>query len=475
MTEKLYEKLYDWKTAAELFNEFLPELVNLQENVANEKAVIEIPEEKRLKIDSIGFSNEGKDPKDIAKYLINDVYPYRMKGNHPKYFCFVPSAVTPYSIFGDFLNSIHNPYGGGYKISGGTAEIEKETINFMGSLVGYEVKALGGTFVSGGSMGNLTAAITARDDKLNIEDLPVGTVYVSDQTHSSMAKGLHIIGVPRNNIRIVPSDDLFKIDTEKLESAIKEDIKKGFKPFMVVGSAGTTNTGSIDPLDEIADIAKKYNLWFHIDGAYGGSALLSSHKEELKGVEKSDSITWDGHKWLFQTYGCAVMICKDKMKLLRSFHADPEYLKDVQSSDDMFNFWDMGVELTKPVRSMRLWFTLQTVGLDAMREAIDQGFKVADWFEEEVKKYNDFEIVSHSHMGIINFRYNNNKYSEKELDIINQKISEHSLIDNTSAFLTTILKGKTVLRFCCNNALTTKDDVKEVMNNIRKWIDIETK
>lgn len=473
MTKKSYENLYDWQKVQELFNKFLPELIDMQENVDSQKPIIELPEEKRLNIDEIGFSNNPRDPEEVTKQLINDIYPYRMKANHPRYFCFIPNATTPYSVFGEFLNSIHNPYGGGYKISGGTAELEKETINFMGSLIGYELKETGGTFVSGGSMGNLTAAVVARDDKLNPKDLAIGTVYVSDQTHSSMAKGLHIIGVCEENIRKISSNSNFEMNADELENTIINDIEKGLKPFMVIGSAGTTNTGSIDPLEKIAEISKKYNLWFHVDGAYGGSVLLSSHKEKLKGIEKSDSMTWDGHKWLFQTYGCAAFICRDKMKLLKSFHADPEYLKDVESAGDKFNFWDMGIELTRPARATKLWFTLQSVGLDAMRDAIDQGFVVANWIEEEVKKYDDFEIVSHSQLGIINFRYFNENLTNEELDNINHKISQKSLSENTSAFITTILNGKTVLRFCCNNALTTKEDIKNIIENIRQTINEE--
>lgn len=475
MTNKSYEELYDWKNAQKLFEKFVPELIDEQQNINSEEVSINLPEEKRIKITEIGFKNEGRNPEDVTRQLIDDVYPYRLKINHSRNFCFIPGAVTPYSVFGEFLNSINNPYGGSLAISGGTAEIEKETINYLGSLIGYDVAPLGGTFVSGGSMGNLTAAITARDDKLEKGEITKAVVYVSDQTHSSMAKGLHIIGIDRDNIRKISSDDYFRMNVDELEETIKKDIKDGYKPFLVVGSAGTTNTGSIDPLNEIADICEKYNLWYHIDGAYGASALLSSHKDKLKGIERSDSVTWDGHKWLFQTFGCAAIICKDKMKLLKSFHANPEYLKDVEATDDHFNFWDMGIELTRPARGMKLWFALQTIGLDDMKRAIDQGFAIADWIEEEVSKYDDFEIVSHSQMGIINFRYYNDKFTNEELDEINHRISRHALEKNYAAFLTTILKGKTVLRFCCNNALTTKDEIKIIIDDIRTWIDEETK
>lgn len=465
-----FNKLYDWTKLIDLCEKFLPELVEEQENIKEETVVEGLTKDLKKDLTSIGFSREGREPEEVAEELLNKAYPYRMKVNHPRYFCFIPNHVTPYSVFGDFLNSIHNPYGGGISISEGIGTIEEETIKWMGEQIGYDRDKLGGQFVSGGSMANLTATVVARDDKLEPEDFIKATAYVSDQTHSSVAKGIHIMGMARDNVRKVPTDDKFRLIPEELEKMIKEDIEKGYKPFLVVGTAGTTNTGAIDPLDEIADIAEKYNMWNHVDGAFGATAILSSHKDLLKGIERSDSVSWDGHKWLFQTYGCATVICKDKQKMLNSFQVDPEYLKDVESTEEEINFWDMGLELTKPARSIRLWFTLQTMGIDAMREAIDHGFKVADWLEEEISQYENIEIVSHSHMGIVNFRYYNDKYSEEELDKINKMISEKALEKNYAAFITTKLNGKIVLRFCTLSPQTTREEIVTIVNDIQNWI-----
>lgn len=156
--------------------------------------------------------------------------------------------------------------------------------------------------------------------------------------------------------------------------------------------------------------------------------------------------------------------------MLDSFSVDPEYLKDVESTEENLNFWDLGVELTKPVRSMRLWFTLQAVGLETMRSAIDQGFQIADWLEEEVKKHDNLEILSYSQLGIVNFRYKDDKHSERELDEINRRISKRALEKNYAAFITTELNGKVVLRFCCNNALTTREEIRNIMDDIQEWI-----
>ncbi len=469
--ERPYEKIYNWEEVSRVIQEIAPDLFKEQKNVGEQTVIDSLPEDNRAYIKSIGIPNSPRDTKEVVEELIENVYPYRMKGNHPRYFCFIPNDVTPYSILGDFINSVYNPYGGGYEISEGTANIEMQTINWMGSQAGYPVKNLGGQFVSGGSMANLTASIIARDDKLKPEDFIKATVYVSDQTHSSVAKGIHIMGISSENVRKVTTDENFRMKTDILRVMIEEDLKDGYKPFLLVGTAGTTNTGSIDPLDDLADIAQEYDMWYHVDGAYGASALISSNRDKLKGIERSDSFSWDGHKWLYQTYGCAAIICKDKNKMLNSFHVNPEYLKDVESSKDKLNFWDLGIELTKPARAIRLWFTLQTVGVDAMASAIDQSSKVAQWIEEEISKYDDFEIVSHAQMGIINFRYYDKEKTEAELDNINRLISQKALEKNYAAFLTTELRGKIVLRFCTTNPLTTREEIKKIIDDIRLWIE----
>lgn len=471
MKNKSFEKIYEWDKLGELFDEFIPELIGQQENIRESQVFTDLGAEEKEGLHSLEIPREGREAREVARELIDKVYPYSMKTNHPRNFCFIPNDVSPYSVFGDLINSMNNPYGGGFAVSKGTAIVEEELIKWMGSFLDYDRDSLGGQFVSGGSMANLTAMTVARDDKLRPEDFIRGTVYVSDQTHSSVAKGVHVMGISRENVRKIESDDGFRMKLDSLERAIKEDIENGYKPFLLVGTSGTTNTGSIDPLEDLADLAAKYNMWFHVDGAYGASALLSSHRELLRGIERSDSVSWDGHKWLYQTYGCAAVICRDKSKLLRSFHVNPEYLKDVESQGEDLNFWDMGIELTKPARGMRLWFTLQTLGLDLMREAIDQAFVVADWLEEEIGKYDHYEILSPSNMGIINFRYHKENLSLEEEDRINHRISQLGVEEGYAGFLTTRLKGKLVLRFCCSHPMTSREEIVRIVDSIEGYIE----
>ena len=209
----------------------------------------------------------------------------------------------------------------------------------------------GGLFVSGGSIANLTAMTAARDTKLTEDQRSNAVVYLSDQTHVSAAKGLHMIGFGKNQIRIIAADEEFRMDMDALKEAVAQDLQAGRKPFAVIASAGTTNTGSVDPMKEIAALCREHDMWMHVDGAFGASALLSGqYRKKLDGIELSDSLSWDAHKWMMQTYGCSVVLVQNQDALVRSFAAHPEYLKDAETSEDNVEFWDLGPELTRPAR-----------------------------------------------------------------------------------------------------------------------------
>ena len=312
------EILYDWQEAKEILATLMPKLLDNQENIRDFDIDNPIPLEKENEIKNIEFGEEPRDAHEVIDQMHDLVYRYSTKQSHPKFFSFIPLALSPASIVGEVINSIYSPYGGSHVLSEGVATAQKWLINWMGENIGYPVKELGGLFVSGGSMANLTASVIAKNEKLKDEEILKGTVYISDQTHSSVAKGFHIMGIPLKNIRKIETDELFRIKPDALRAQMKKDKEEGFIPFLIVGTAGTTNTGSIDPLNELADIAEEFDSWLHIDGAYGATGVLSSYKDLFKGIERSDSVSWDGHKWLFQSYGCAAIICKDRLAMTRT-------------------------------------------------------------------------------------------------------------------------------------------------------------
>ena len=432
--------------------------------------VIQEAEEPQLeKLRNMEIPRKGRPVGEVVGEMEREVYRYCGNANHPRFFGFVPGPASCVSWLGDVMTAAYNIHAGGSKLCPTVNCIEQNLIRWMADLAGFGEKA-GGIFVSGGSMANITALTAARDRKLNETTLQKGVAYVSDQTHSSVAKGLRVIGITEGRLRTIPTDDDFRMRTDLLEAAIEEDLKNGMIPFAVIGTAGTTNTGSVDPLPEIAAICKKYDLWFHVDGALGGSVLLSEkHRSLLSGIEQADSLSWDAHKWLFQTYGCAAVIVKDLADLERSFAVTPEYHRDLDRDNEMVNMYDIGIELTRPARGLKLWLTLQVLGSELMGSAIDQGFKLAKWAGETVSAMEDWEIIAPAQMAMLNFRYAPADLSEEERDRINEQISARLNESGYAAMFTTVLKGHTVLRLCAIHPETTRDDIETTLQLLNKY------
>ena len=226
-------------------------------------------------------------------------------------------------------------------------------------------------------MANITALTAARDNKLNEETLHLGVAYISDQTHSSVAKGLRIIGIPNTRIRKIPTNSNFQLKTDLLESQIQKISKTVYSLLSSLEQPEQQTPEALILWKKSPKICSKYNLWFHIDGAYGASVLLSpKYRHLLKGTELADSMSWDAHKWLFQTYGCAMVLVKDIKHLFKSFHVNPEYLKDIEGDAEHINPWDIGMELTRPARGLKLWLTLQVLGTDLIGSAIEHGLNL---------------------------------------------------------------------------------------------------
>ena len=264
-------------------------------NIHTQQVIWNMPDGQMEKVKALEISRDGRPAKEVVEEMMKEVYQYRGDSNHPRFFGFVPGPASSISWLGDIMTSAYNIHAGGSKLAPKVNCIEQKLLKWLCEQAGFG-KQSGGVFVSGGSMANITALTAARDNKLDDQTLHLGVAYISDQTHSSVAKGLRIIGIPNTRIRIIPSRSDFTINTELLEEQILKDKKDGLIPFVIIGTAGTTNTGSIDPFKTLSEISGKYNMWFHIDGAYGASVLLSpKYKHVLDGTQLADSISWDAH------------------------------------------------------------------------------------------------------------------------------------------------------------------------------------
>ena len=250
-----------------------------------------------------GVPQHGRPLDDVLDELIRDVLPCRGRMDHRRFLAHVPGPASPLSMLGELLTAVHNPHAGNRHLCSGPAAFEAALIDWLARQLGLPVSA-GGLFVSGGSMANLSALAVARDQRLAPAERHLGVAYVCDQTHASIAKALRLLGFMPAQIRCVPSDDAFRFDVARLAAQIIADRGAGLRPFVVIASAGSTNTGAIDPLPSLHALAAREGMWLHVDGAFGASAaLVPSLRPLLAGIEQADSVAWDAHKWLFQTYG----------------------------------------------------------------------------------------------------------------------------------------------------------------------------
>lgn len=411
--------------------------------------------------------SDGRPMRQVYQEMMDCVYGMSSLPQHPRSFSCVPSTASLVSWMGDVMTNAFNPHASCQINAAGADCIEKKLIQWMGALAGYP-KGRGGLFVSGGSLANLTALTAARDARLTYEDRSRAVVYLSDQTHMSLAKGLYMIGFRQDQLCRIPTDHSFRMDIPALGQAVRKDISKGKKPFAVIATAGTTNTGAVDPLEEIAAICREYHMWMHVDGAYGASALLSArHQKELKGIGLSDSLSWDAHKWMMQTYGCSVVLVRNQADLVRSFAAHPEYLKDAEISEDNPEFWDLGPELTRPARAMKLWITLQVYGSKKMGEVIDHGCELAEYAEKLIGSLPDWKIISPARLGIVNFRYvPAGVESERDLDRMNQALARIVTESGFAQIFTTEIHGQKVLRLCTINPETTREDILHTVERL---------
>ncbi|KGL63541.1 pyridoxal phosphate-dependent decarboxylase family protein [Polaribacter sp. Hel1_85] len=432
----------------------------------NKKPVIKASREE---MDSIFLSEapENASPaNEVLDFVTENVLPNSNISSHPKSFSFVPGPSNFISTMADSLATGFNIFSGGWLLSPAAAELEIVTMNWLLKMFNFPVTKGGGIFTSGGSMANLTAIATARRIKCGSE-FSNAIIYLSDQAHSSNIKAIRVLGFKKEQIKIIPTDLEFKFSINKLKNEIAKDKLEGKKPFCIIATAGTTNTGTVDALNEIADICEKENLWMHIDGAYGGAAILSKKgSKALQGIERADSLTVDPHKWFFQPYEIGCLLVKDESWLSSTFSEKPEYLRDIEGNESEINFYDYGIQLTRRFRALKFYMSIKTYGLNAFKKAISYNIDLADQTEDLLRKSKSWEIVSPATLAIINFRYNplNKDLSEEELDRLNQEISARVVASKEALLVTTVLQNQVVIRMCLINPKTTLQHIKDTLN-----------
>ncbi|MEM1362151.1 MAG: aminotransferase class I/II-fold pyridoxal phosphate-dependent enzyme [Pseudomonadota bacterium] len=393
------------------------------------------------------------DPDQSIELLAEWALSHQQHGDHTRYFARVPGPAAFAAILGEWLgtgfNTIATSWGGG----SGPSTIETVVLQWIAEMLGLPARTEG-VLLSGSSIANLIGIAAAR------AELGPGLAYYNDQTHASVVRDLHVLGFAENQLRCLPSDPYFRTPMGALTSAIEEDRDNGLKPMLVIANAGTTNTGARDPLNEIADLCADQGLWMHVDGAYGAPAAVTSEgRDYLCGLERADSIVFDAHKWFFQPYDVAGCLVTRPGALERCFAMHPEYLRDVQEGHGEVNFGDRSLELTRRARGLKLWMSLRTYGAQGFREAVQQGIENAKLAEGYLtKKPDTWEIVSPAQIGIVCFAL-------KDADPQEHAARAEAVSKTGYACVTsTTLQGRSVLRLCTINPLTTADEIKTTID-----------
>ncbi len=408
---------------------------------------------------------EGSDAGDVLRELQRDVFDNMMHVDHPRFFAFIPSPSNFVSAMADALAAGYNVFSGTWLEGSGPTEIEVVTVDWLRQLCGF-ADTTRGLFVSGGSMANLTALAIAREAKLG-NRVSDAVVYCSDQTHSSIDRGLRVLGFKPTQIRKLPSDKGFRLAMPKLRSAVIADRATGRYPFCVVANVGTTNSGAVDPLPALASFCREEGLWLHADGAYGAAAVLSDEKRSLlEGLEHVDSLTLDPHKWLFQPHEMGCVLVRDGWRLRKTFRMVREYTRDSERSAEEINLQDCGIQMTRGFRALKLWMSIKVFGLEAFQKGVSRSIVLAEMAEKALRDLACWEIVTPAQIGILTFRYGPAGWSPAEVNALNERLVERMIEDGFAMVSSTVLRGRIVLRMCTINPRTTDADILETIRRL---------
>lgn len=386
---------------------------------------------------------------------------------------YIPGGGLYPAALGDYLAAITNRYAGVYFANPGAVRMENMLCDWMREMINFP-NGSAGTLCSGGSIANLVGITAARDaGMISGSAVEKAVVYSTSQTHHSLHKALRIAGLGEVIHREIAVDKQYKMQINELESTVKKDRTKGLNPFLVVSSAGTTDTGVVDPLNAISSISKTYNLWHHVDAAYGGFFILVDQLQELfLGIEHSDSVTIDPHKGLFLPYGTGAVIVRDSKALLKSHHYLANYMRDTQTIDQLHSPADISPELSRHFRGLRMWLPLKLFGLKIFRKALEEKHLLALYFHHKVQELG-FETGPSPELSVVIYRYSKN-LPDEESNAFNQKLIEMCHSDGRVFLSSTVIENKVWLRFAVLSFRTHRDTVdvalemlKELLNRLK--------
>ena len=411
----------------------------------------------------------GADFEELLDLLFERAVPKSFNTAAPSYLAYIPGGGIFHSAVAGFIADAVNRYTGVWLAAPALAQLEANVLRWFCDIVGYAPEARG-ILASGGSLANFSAVVTARREDLP-DDFLKGAIYASDQVHHSVEKAALLAGFPQGNVRMVPSDERFRIRLDALERSIEQDRGEGMTPFLLVVSAGTTNTGAVDDLEGAADLAERHGLWLHADAAYGGFFMLTERgRAVMRGLERADSITLDPHKGLFVPYGSGALLVRDGAALLRAHALDAEYMPELRDGAEFADFCQLSPELSRPFRGLKVWLPFKLVGVQAFRDSLDEKLDLTQWATERLREIAGIRIVAEPQLSVVAFRFVRDGLDDEATNELNRELLEHINRRKRVYLTATTVRGEFFLRICVLSVRTHMDRMEMCIEDIRESV-----
>ena len=449
----------------EMVNQALERLVPLidtlpEQPAADPSGAVELAHSLVEPIPESGSSLE-----ELLDLLFDKLIPKGFNTPGPGYLAYIPGGGLLESSLAELISTAVNRYVGVWAASPGLAQLESNVIRWFNDIVGYPETAQG-YLSSGGSMANFSAVVTARRRLLG-DDLSNAALYCSDQCHHSVTKAAILAGFAPSTVRVVATDSAFRLSTGELRALITRDRSLGKRPFLIAGSAGTTNTGAVDPLDELANIAQEEQLWFHVDGAYGAAFNMTERGARvLNGLSRSDSVSLDPHKALFLPYGTGCLLVRDGQALREAHSLTSAYMPQLQEDPLLVDFCEVSPELSRSFRGLQVWLPMKLHGIGAFRQQLDEKLELTDWTLRRLENLPDVEIMARPSLSVIAFRFRRADLDLEMLNRLNQELLAEIVAQGRVYLTPTWLYGKFVIRICILSYRTHQDRLEMLIEDI---------
>ncbi len=464
----------DWNEARRVGHLMIDDMLDYLKTVRERPAWRSVPGEARATLNEAA-PQDGAPLADVYETFKTNILPYPTGNLHPGFFGWVMGNGTVTGMFADMLASGMNPHVGGYDQA--AMLVERQVVSWLSELIGFPKDATG-LLVSGGTMANLNGLAVGRNEKAGFDiremglqhnDAPRLRVYGSAQTHNWILKACELMGLGREAFRAVPVDDAYQIDIAACRALIEADINNGDKPFCVLGTAGTVNTAAIDDFTALRALADEFDLWFHIDGAFGSLAALSPGSRALVGAQSlADSIAFDLHKWGYMPYDVGCVLVREPEAQEATFAQTPSYLTSTTRgiSVETTYFADKGIQLSRSFRALKVWMSLKEQGAEKLGRLIQQNIDQAKYLEGLVRDHSELELLAPVSLNIVCFRYREAIMSDDDLNALNSEILLRIQESGSAVPSNTILDNKFALRVCITNHRSRLEDFDQLAADV---------